>query len=194
MKNRFFLLLIFFIVIVIFIYQTFIIQSQKQKNSLLYQEFIILKGDKEILESSIKLSWHIEGKNIIGNIYNEKRKVVTMNDICKDDICLIFRMSKLNCTECINEYINILDEAEGKGLKYYIIADYDNERNLALFKRVNNIKMDVYSSDYLYEDEIKEPYFFIYQNDIMSKVMFPNDNFEELTKYYLDFLCKENGQ
>ena len=40
-------------------------------------------------------------------------------------------------------------------------------------------------------NETKEPYFFIYNEGTITNVMFPNDNFEDLSEYYINIICKK---
>ncbi|WP_125910839.1 hypothetical protein [Bacteroides timonensis] len=67
-----------------------------------------------------------------------------------------------------------------------IIADYSNKRNLGLFKRSNGINNHIYNCEGLIDGENRTPYFCIYFKGVISNIFFPDDDFRELTKYYID--------
>jgi hypothetical protein len=105
---------------------------------------------------------------------------------------LVFRFSRLNCSKCIIEQIDIIKEfTQENNIKNIMICDYNNIRELGLFKRTNGIVDPVFDCSQLLISEVKTPCFFIYSKGNVVDVFFPDDDFKHLTEAYLDIISEK---
>jgi hypothetical protein len=157
------------------------VKKFKNDNAFLTHNISILKGN--IIES-----WKIERSKLnIDNILDEDGKKLNIENLSSQFPILIFRFSKVDCSECVVKQIGLIKKLmHNDKIRYMMICDYSNKRNLGLFKRVNSITNTVYDCDKLIENEIKTPFFCLYFNGYISNIFFPDDDFPELTESYLN--------
>ncbi len=146
-----------------------------------------------LLKNSLIDSWSIDGKSFKSDsIYEEDGTKMSLNYFESHAPILIFRFSKIDCSECVIGHISLIKEFVSRiQIEYMIIGDYSNSRNLGLFKRSNAIKSLIYNAERIVENENQTPFLCIYHNGIISDVFFPNDNFPDLTKQYIDEIQKK---
>ena len=126
------------------------------------------------------------------SIFDEKNNIVSLKEMSNNEPTLIFRFSRVNCSECIIEQIDIIKEFTQKNnIKYLMVCDYNNIRELGLFKRTNGIIDPVFDCSQLLINEVKTPCFFIYSKGNVVDVFFPDDDFTHLTKAYLNIISEK---
>ena len=118
-------------------------------------------------------------------IVDEDGKSLSEDYFDNEKPVLIFRFSKLNCSSCIEKQVGMLLKLIESNVKYMLIGDYSNKRELGIFKRVNEIKDIVYACEIMLPSEQKTPYFCVLFRGVVSDVFFPDENFPELTQSYL---------
>ncbi len=141
-----------------------------------------------ILKHNYFSSWKLErGVLNIDDIYDEDAQKIDDGFVNHEQPVLLFRFSKINCTECVVKQIDIIKELiQSNVVKYKMICDYSKDkRSLGIFKRMNKIKDTVYNCEKLIDNEPGTLYFCIYYKGFVSDVFFPNEDFPELTKNYL---------
>jgi hypothetical protein len=126
----------------------------------------------------------------ITNIFDEYGTVV--DDSCFKIPVLLFRFSKINCSKCVVEQINLIKKMiTDEQVKYMMIADYADKKTLGLFKRVNAIKSTVYNCKTMLISETRTPFFCVYSQGVITDVFFPDDDFPDLTTKYLETVKKK---
>lgn len=177
-----------FVVLLIGIYTTILISKQSTNIALVNSVNDKLSNDIKTLKYNIIDSWNFERKALnIDSIFDEGGQRLTPSFFELEKPILIFRFSKVDCSDCVVSQVKLLKEViNERQIKYMIIADYSNKRKLGLFKRTNEIDDLVYNCEELIEDENRTPYFCVYSRGLISNIFFPDDDFQELTKYYID--------
>lgn len=139
------------------------------------------------LKASLMSSYKYSGRKILNPyISDENNKELHLSSLSKNKPMLVFRFSRLGCQKCVLEQLSLIREIEDKfNSDILIISDYDNKRDLGYFKRVNSIKREIFKSKKIMNDETNSPYFFIYNNNRIQSIYFPDDDFLELTSKYL---------
>lgn len=188
LMKKILLICLLFVVLFSGIYTTVLIKKQYRNIAWINDENNKLSNDIETLKYNIIDSWNFERKALnINNISDEDGQRLYSSFFDFEKPVLIFRFSKVDCSDCVISQIRLLKEIiHEKQIKYMIIADYSNKRNLGLFKRSNEINEHVYNCEELIEGENRTPYFCIYYKGVISNVFFPDEDFQELTKYYID--------
>ena len=90
--------------------------------------------------------------------------------------------------KCIKEFINTL-----KIDQFALFAYYQEDRNLGLFKRLNQLQIKIYNIENLgiNIENLDSPYFFVLNQDCkIEHVFIPNKTYIELTTSYLKFISK----
>lgn len=151
----------------------------KNENAELYHKMSILKDD-------IAERWMIERSELnINDVFDENNNKLDIESFSSTLPVLIFRFSKINCSECVVKQIDLVKKlVQNHQIQYLMISDYSNQRDLGFFKRVNKINNIIYDSKKLIDKENKTPFFCIYFNGYISDVFFPEDEFPELTEAY----------
>ena len=177
-----------FVVLLSGIYTTVLIKKQSINIALINDENNKLSNNIETLKYNIIDGWNFERKALnMDKISDEDGQRLYPSSFEFEKPILIFRFSKVDCSDCVISQIGLLKEIiNERQIKYMIIADYSNKRNLGLFKRSNGINDYVYNCEELIEGENRTPYFCIYFKGIISNIFFPDNDFQELTKYYID--------
>ena len=187
MRNIFIVTVIVILFVLIF-FNIFIFRSLRVKNANLVINLYSAEHKTEELKGMLSNYFKFEGKVILeNNIFTESDELLEIDSIFIKSPLIVFRFSKLNCTDCIVESINIIKSfLSNKRIKYIFISDYNNKRELGNFKRLNNIHEDVHNCNILINEEPSLPYFFILDSNLkVSDIFFPNDDFPELTNLYL---------
>lgn len=182
------LICLLFVVLLSGIYTTVLIKKQSVNIALINDENNKLSNNIETLKYNIIDSWNFERKALnIDEISDEDGQRLHPFFFEFEKPILIFRFSKVDCSDCVISQIRLLKEIIiERQIKYMIIADYSNKRNLGLFKRSNGINDHVYNCEELIEGENRTPYFCVYSEGIISNIFFPDSDFQELTNYFLD--------
>lgn len=152
-------------------------------------------------------AWHVnteskyEGKKVpeklIRLIQNKESVETNQENLNK----LIFRHSEIHCGSCVTREIRLLkDFAEEIGWDNIIfIASNSDSLFVERFKRVSQIKTDVYNVDPLYfkidEESLETPYLFIVDEDSSFKELFismrenevrTSQYFKNIEKYFIE--------
>ena len=180
------------IILIIFIFQSLIIRNLSSRMKNLNEEVEQLKRHSNILKHNYISSWKLERKILIDNIYDENEQKVGDNFFDHEYPVLFFRFSQMGCMDCVIKQIDIIKElVQNSTIKYMMICDYSNKRNLGMFKRMNEINNTVYDCKKLIDNETGALYFCIYYQGFVSDVFFPDENFPELTRSYLKEISKK---
>lgn len=111
---------------------------------------------------------------------------------------IVFRYSELHCDACVDVQIKSLKKYKEKigSTNILILADYDNIKNLILFKRLNSIKLPVYKLSEKLNIELEKqnvPYFFVLDTNFVAKDFFiPIKEIENYTDNYLEIISKKH--
>ncbi|GHT53024.1 hypothetical protein FACS189440_22390 [Bacteroidia bacterium] len=175
-----------FIVLIIIFFGTILIKNQSIQLKKYHNNNAELTHNISLLKDNIIESWRIEHSKLNSdNIFDENGDKFNFEQSNSRLPTLIFRFSKVDCSECVVKQIDLIKKLlQNDKIRYMMICDYSNKRNLGLFKRVNNITNTVYDCNELIEGEAKTPFFCIYNNGHISNVFFPDDDFSELTEKY----------
>jgi hypothetical protein len=132
--------------------------------------------------------WILERETLnMDRIVDEDGKKIDATCFPLGEPVLLFRFSKVDCSDCVVQQIDIIKELiVNSRVKYMMICNYANKRNLGMFKRVNAIHDQVYDCDKMLDGEQRTPYCCIYRHGIVTDVFFPDDDFPELTKSYFE--------
>jgi hypothetical protein len=170
----------------------------RQKEQTVYLENLYndnLRSDHNIkaLKANMIDSWHVEGVSLnIDSIFAEDGEKLNVGYLDILAPVLIFRFSKVDCSECVVKQIDLIKRLiSNKQIRYIMICDYSNKRNLGLFKRTNAISDHVYDCSKLFANENRTPFFCIYDKGHIYNVFFPDDDFPELTEHYFDAIYKK---
>jgi hypothetical protein len=140
-----------------------------------------------VLKNNITDSWKHELSTLnTDSIFDEDGQKLNADYFNKPYPVLLFRFSKIDCSDCVVKQIDLIKEfIRNNEIKYMMVSNYANKRNLGLFKRVNEIKDQVYDCKKIFDNENRTPFFCIYYQGTVSNVFFPDEDFPELTKLYL---------
>lgn len=177
----------------ILIYQALVIKNISNISRAQEHESSKQLHNINTLKKMLTDEWHLEGAQFANKtVVDEDGKCIQIENIALDKPILIFRFSKVDCSKCVIEQIDIIKELiKTRNIDYMMVCDYNNQRNLGLFKRINEINNKVYDCEKLLEGEEKTPFFFIYHKGYVSNVFFPDDDFADLTKSYLNSISKK---
>ncbi|MFL1011686.1 hypothetical protein [Flavisericum labens] len=85
---------------------------------------------------------------------------------------LVIKYSKLNCNTCVDSLLSSLKRIK-KDIPHAFFTDYEYDRDLYLFKRINNIKSKVYKTKYKTSiDSLNMPYVYVLDEDLSQKSVF----------------------
>jgi len=167
------------------------------------QSLLIKKMDKDLTWSERRISilkhhmidtWKFDKTAVnMDAIYDEEGNKLDTASLNALSPVLIFKFSKINCMDCVVKQIDVIKEfMQYDRMKSMMICDYDNKRELGLFKRTNAIKNQVYCSKKLFNNEHRTPYFGVYFNGFITDIFFPEaEVFPELTTLYLEEINKK---
>lgn len=177
----------------IIIFEMLLIKGQKIKSEKLNNKFAKISHNFATLKTNIVDSWQIENSIVnIKDIRGEDGEKINFKYISAKQPILIFRFSKVNCSECVIKQIDIIKElTKNESIQHIIICDYSNNRQLGLFKRVNAIKEPIFDCEKICANEEKTPFFCIYNKGVISNVFFPDDDFPDLTKSYFQAIVEQ---
>lgn len=181
------------ILVLIALYQMFTIRVVSNDNRMMKIENQKTNHHLRIVEEMLT-NTYVLGNTLpfTDSLVDESNNVVSLQEISNDAPILIFRFSRVNCSKCIVEQIDIIKKfTQRKDIEYLMICDYNNMRELGLFKRTNGIIDQVYDCSQLLLDENKTPCFFVYCQGRVVDVFFPDDDFKYLTDRYLDVVSKK---
>jgi hypothetical protein len=149
-----------------------------------------------LLKDNIIESWRIERSKLKSDsIFDEDGKKLNFEQLNSRLPILIFRFSKVDCSECVVKQIDLIKNLiRNDDIRYMMICDYSSKRNLGFFKRVNKITNTIYDCEKLIDNEIKTPFFCIYYDGYISNVFFPDDDFPELTESYFKKITEKYFQ
>lgn len=124
------------------------------------------------------ITYHYQSLKIDGNhvLFDEKSNRINLLQLSEKGPILIFKYSALNCNVCVDEQISLLKKAAkdiGPG-NITILTDYNTERELYQFIRMNQIDLQVFNSRNIELTEIDKsiPYYFILDNSYTLKLLF----------------------
>jgi hypothetical protein len=152
-----------------------------------------LNHNIETLKTIIIDSWHTEGALLnIDSISTEEGEKLSLEYLKALEPVLIFRFSKIDCSECVIKQIDLIKQCiRNDQIRYIMICDYSNKRNLGLFKRTNAITDQIFDCSKIFENESRTPFFCIYNKRIISDVFFPDDDFPMLTESYFNTMLNK---
>lgn len=158
----------------------FLVDNAEDKTFLTMNKILNqFKSEHRKLNSQIKI-WDSREKLLLSDMLVNRSKPI-----------FIFRYSELQCQDCINAQIVVLKEFVNKvgSENVMILANYQYDKNLYLFKRMNQIEdINVYQVDSLNLDveKLNVPYVFVLHNDMRTQFVFiPDKDFPELyIEYY----------
>lgn len=126
------------------------------------------------------------------SIYNEKGEKLDTKFLDSNQPVLIFRFSKVDCSDCVVQQIDVIKKMiQNDKIRYIMICDYSGIRELGMFKRMNSITNEVYNCEKFIENENITPYFCIYTKGVLHNVFFPDKDFPELTENYFNEMEKK---
>jgi hypothetical protein len=136
-----------------------------------------------------------DGKIFYGNNSNDETLDTLKNKLLKKDK-LVFRFSTSSCGICIDSILLNLSNFSKKYKlqnKILILTPYLYNREIEVFKKVNNIDYEVFNIPdgnlSLLSDQSEEPYLFISDSTLISKSLFiPEKNLPFLTRKYLEHI------
>jgi len=193
MKKKMGYLVLIFMIGGIFIYQTLVIRKQSKLVYNLSGSNAKLTHNLGKLKGNFIAAWQLERATFLSDrIYDEEGKEIEYKFLTRTHPKLIFRFSKVDCSKCVVEQINLIRELiKNKDIEYMMVCDYTNKRNLGLFKRTNAITNTVYNCEKMLKDEKKTPFFCIYDKGIVTDVFFPDSDFPDMTnKYFKEISTK----
>ena len=164
-----------------------IIKKQSLQISKLEQESAWTEQRISILRNNFIEIWKTDKIGLfMDDIYDEDGHKVDIEYFRNMSPILIFKFSKINCMDCVVKQIDVIKEfTQFEGVNTIMICDYDNKRELGVFKRTNSIKNQVYCCKTIFENDIKTPFICIFQNGVIYNVFFPEEIFPEMTEIYL---------
>lgn len=163
------------------------------------EEYKILVEDQEdqikTLITSIEYSYNSNGKRILPDlmVQNENADSISFRSLIGNKTILVFRYSEIHCQVCVDTEISLLKEmSDIIGIDNIIVLSYyDSFRNMAAFKRINELSLPVLNLLDLGLDieDINVPYYFVIDSSLIIKdVMIPNKYYPEVTKSYLNYV------
>lgn len=191
MNNKVIEILSFSFLFLIIVYQILVIRNVSNSSNAKDNEILKQAHNISTLKSMLNDEWLNEGIKLNNTVIrDENGNDINIDRIAVNKPILIFRFSKIDCSKCVIEQIDLIKELiQNKEIDYIMICDYRNQRDLGLFKRINAINSVVYDSEKLLEGEERTPYFFIYYKGIVCDVFFPDDDFKDLTINYLNSIA-----
>jgi len=150
-----------------------------RNNNDLNREFLQFSSSNKKINTSIALE-------------RENGKTIQLKDLLDSEYKLIFNFTDINCNSCITQEVeNIKKFTDSMGIKRIVLlANYRLSRDLIVFKRMNNLRVDVYNTNNqklgLKVEEYNLPYYFIANNEGETKQVFiPEKERPNLSaKYY----------
>lgn len=128
---------------------------------------------------------------------NYRGEEFIINDILSSEK-LVFRYSELHCDVCVDEQIKSLKKYKEKigSDNILILADYNNIKNLALFKRLNSIELPIFKLSKKLNLELDEkdfPYFFVIDSSFIARDFFiPIKEINGYTDNYLKIIYEKH--
>ena len=175
----------------LFYYNQQIKKNVKQQN-LLLDSLERITNNSFDLERNTEIGFQNENISLHQEIVlkDENGKSISLKNIVNKQAKLVFRFSEFSCSTCLkqlNELIN--HKADDFKNNIVFISNYSDKEKLEFFRVYLNIHYKIYTSDNLYLPIDNEgiPYFFILDNDMISKMFFipiPNNN--KLSNKYLE--------
>jgi hypothetical protein len=184
-------------VLLLNIFFDFLLVNRQKKQMIqlenLYAANAKLSHNVEALKTGMIDSWHAEGRLLyIDSIFTEEGEKLSSEYLKALEPVLIFRFSKVDCSECVVKQIGLIKQLIRNGqIRYMMICDYSNKRNLGLFKRTNAITDQVFDCSKIFENENRTPFFCICNKGFVSDVFFPDDDFPTLTESYFSEMCNK---
>jgi hypothetical protein len=177
---------LFVVLFLLVIFQAIIINKKSFRIKELQVESFQLTNNIGILKSNTVDIWKYQ-QTILNEdqIVDEDGRSLSEDCFDFENPVLICRFSKLNCSNCIEKQVGMLLKLIESKVKYMLIGDYSNKRELGIFKRVNEIKDIVYACEIMLTSEQRTPYFCVFFRGVVSDVFFPDEKFPELTQSYL---------
>lgn len=127
------------------------------------------------------------------SLSDELGNKMTIDDLCRKGKKFIFRYSHLNCNVCVDVLIpelKALSENIGED-NLVFIASYLNDRDLHVFKRVNEIRTPIYNTESLpipLEEE-NLPYCFVLNEDhSVTHLFIPRKEMLDQTEEYFTMI------
>jgi hypothetical protein len=171
------------------------INNQRKKLIIQQSTFHdIISNKQHIIETKDWLQFESENDEISSSIevIDENKNKIQLKEMLSKQPKLVFRYSELNCQQCVDtvfKRLKQLAEEVGKE-KILILSSYSNHRDLLLFKRINQIDLEVYNLNETKLDisveEVNIPYMFLLDNDFRAKFVFiPEKTMPQLTDNYL---------
>jgi len=136
----------------------------------MYEYFVEYYNNKFLLEMES------EGYNL--------SNIVLKDSTLKDEFCLNFNkptlcyyFSEINCGSCVEEASKVIEQYRNHSrLNIIYLGKYQRERDLIIYKRINNIKSKVYNVDSINipAKELDSPLVFVIDNDSMKYIFSPD--------------------
>lgn len=153
-----------------------------RNNNDLNREFLQFASSNKRINTSISL----EGEN---------GKTIQLKELLDSEYKLFFNFTDINCSSCIAQEVgNIIKYADSIGIKRIVLlGNYRLSRDLIVFKRLNNLKMDIYNTNNqklgLKVEEYNLPFYFLAKNEDESKHVFiPEKERPSLSEKYYEVI------
>lgn len=151
-----------------------------------------LKNNSEGVKNSLLWGVISEGDTIENSpVFNENGDEIMLKSLAGNSSKFVLRYSELHCSSCVekqvalfNKVINVIGEDN-----VLILSSYTNNRDLLLFKRMNQIKLPVYNikdADLgIPAEGANSPIFFVLSKNLkISNVFLPLEYDPDLTQQY----------
>lgn len=159
-----------------------------------------LKTQINILETKDWLQMESGQKRLNPNLelINENQQPIRLEELLDGQKKLVFRYSELNCHQCVDSAFKSLKSLvkEIGEEKVIILASYSRFRSLALFKRLNQLKMDVYNINEealgIPLERSGIPFMFLLDKEYKTKFVFvPEKTMPQLTENYFHLMKEQ---
>jgi hypothetical protein len=148
----------------------------------------------KVLENNIILSLASEHLKIDKNLQIvDDKSNQSLSELISNNPKLVLRYSEIACNSCVDAQLKILEKLAIKigSENIIILASYKNNSSLWRFKRINNIRLNLYNIDNLGFSLEREniPFYFIIDNTFNVKMIFiPIKEKPYLTEKYFEIL------
>lgn len=140
--------------------------------AILIYKLRIMQQNQSLINTNLEFEKEISKKIYGGLIAGEGRSVntlnylsinhdidtVELNDAIKPNSIILY-YNEINCMTCIEDALQVLKQRLGsnESIKYQIIANYENLRDVLVFKKANKIEKDIFKP--IIDDNQKSVFF-----------------------------------
>ncbi|MDR0507648.1 MAG: hypothetical protein LBH32_12665 [Dysgonamonadaceae bacterium] len=149
----------------------------------------------EILSQTMFIQLESEGCKLNLEVNYSDSLNLDLHNVLQQLPKLVFFHSELNCNSCVEQdfpLFNKIQKTIENNLLFF--ASYKNNRDLIIFKRINNIQSNIYnvSSVGLPVEELNMPFCFVINQDFRAESVFiPIKEDSLLLKRYLEIIANK---